>query len=89
MPTKQTGKKQGKGTVKSGNGFVSVAHAGGQKFAVPILTPRKIGIAWAICFGSSEPLLIPVHDFDASRQQATCQSIPVRMLFTVMTSVIV
>jgi hypothetical protein len=89
VPPKQRGKKQGKENVKSGDGFVSVAYDGGQKFAVPILTPRKIGIGWLICFGSIEPLLIPVHDFDASRQQATCLSIPVRMLFTVMTSVIV
>jgi hypothetical protein len=44
VPAKQTGKKQGKGTVKSSNGFASVAYDGGQKFAVPILTPRKIGI---------------------------------------------
>jgi hypothetical protein len=30
MPTKQTGKKQGKGTVNSGDGFVSVAYDSGR-----------------------------------------------------------
>ena len=41
VPTKQTGKKQGKETVKSNNGFVSVAYGGVRAQLVPLFTDRK------------------------------------------------
>jgi hypothetical protein len=34
VPTKQTGKKQGKETVKSGNGFVSVDYESGRDSSI-------------------------------------------------------
>ena len=41
MPTKQTAKKQGKGTVNPGNGFVSVDYEGDRKQVVWEFTNRK------------------------------------------------
>ena len=41
MPTKQTGKKQSKGTVKSDNGFLSVAYKIGRKEVVWEFINRK------------------------------------------------
>jgi len=38
---KQTGKKHGKGTVKSSNGFVNVACDSGRKQLVSLFTNRK------------------------------------------------
>ena len=41
MPAKQTGKKHGKGTVKTGDGFASVAYDSRRKQLVPEFTNRK------------------------------------------------
>jgi hypothetical protein len=41
VPAKQRGKKQGKGTVKSGDGFVSVAYESDRKPLLSRVTNRK------------------------------------------------
>ena len=47
MPDKQTGKKHGKGTMKAGDGFASVAYDSHRKQLVPRFTNRKdVGFPW-------------------------------------------
>jgi hypothetical protein len=41
VPDKQTGKKHGKGTMKAGDGFASVAYDSHRKQLVPGFTNRK------------------------------------------------
>jgi hypothetical protein len=47
VPDKQTGKKHGKGTMKAGDGFASVAYDSHRKQLVPRFTNRKdVGFPW-------------------------------------------
>ena len=65
MPTNQTGKKQGKGTVKSGDGFVSVAWESGRDLSVH--NPETVA-AWPLIFPlGMNPV---VHEHAGLRQAA-------------------